>query len=514
MLKYCLYARKSTEEEDRQVLSIDSQINELKEIAKKKNLQITDILVEAKSAKAPGRPVFNEMITKINNGVYDGILCWKLDRLARNPVDGGQISWLLQQGVIKSIQAFEKEYLPTDNVLLMSVELGMANQFIRDLSTNTLRGLKTKADNGWYPTVAPIGYLNDKLEKTIIKDHERFDLIKKAWELMLSGLYSPADIWKISISDWHLTTLKRRRSGGRPLHKCTFYHIFTNPFYYGWFEYNGRLYKGLHEPMISEDEFWRVQALLGTKGRKRAQNHQFAYTGMIRCGECGGMITAEEKNNRNKTNSKVRHYIYYRCTKKNPKIKCSQSYVQSVDLEKQIDKFLESISIPKDFLDWALKYLKEAHNEEADNQIQIKQSLQKADTNIQKQLNTLIDMRIRELIDDSEYLERKEKLLIEQGKIKEKLEDADEASKNWLELTEKTFEFSHHARYWFNHGSLEDKKLILQTIGSNFVLKDKKLHIEPVKLFSIVAEGSKNKNWLPESDSNGRPTRYTYLLIT
>ena len=135
-LKYLIYARKSSEAEDRQVASIDSQISVLTDIAKQEGLEIIDTLCESQSAKAPGRPLFSKMLEMIYKGQAQGIICWKLDRLARNPVDGGQINWMLQQGVIRHIKTHDRSYYPTDNVLMMSVEFGMANQFIRDLTVN------------------------------------------------------------------------------------------------------------------------------------------------------------------------------------------------------------------------------------------------------------------------------------------------------------------------------------------------------------------------------------------
>ncbi len=207
-IKYFLYARKSSEAEDRQVASIDSQINELTKIARRDNLEIVAILSESQSAKAPGRPVFNKMIDRIHKGEAQGIICWKLDRLARNPVDGGSINWMLQQGIIKHIKTYERSYYPTDNVLMMSVEFGMANQFIRDLSQNTKRGLRAKAERGWYPTFATLGYMHNPLkrkgEKEIIKDPERFDLVRKMFDLMLTGNYTPPKILEIATNEWGL----------------------------------------------------------------------------------------------------------------------------------------------------------------------------------------------------------------------------------------------------------------------------------------------------------------------
>src|SRR3989344_4585425 len=151
MNNYFLYARKSTDVEDKQVRSIDDQILVLRGLAKQEGLNIIEEFKESKSAKMPGRIIFNEMIRRIQLGEAQGVICWKIDRLARNPVDGGQISWLLQQGVIRHIQTHDRSFLPTDNVLMMSVELGMANQYIRDLSANTKRGLWEKARRGHFP---------------------------------------------------------------------------------------------------------------------------------------------------------------------------------------------------------------------------------------------------------------------------------------------------------------------------------------------------------------------------
>lgn len=166
MTSYFLYARKSTDVEDKQVLSIEAQLFELRSLAKKEGLEIKEEFVEKRTAKMPGRPIFNEMIKRIEKGEARGVVCWKLDRLARNPVDGGQISWMLQQGTLQHIRTHDKSHYPNDNVLMMSVEFGMANQFILDLSANTKRGLHEKARHGEFPGTAPVGYQNDVRTKT------------------------------------------------------------------------------------------------------------------------------------------------------------------------------------------------------------------------------------------------------------------------------------------------------------------------------------------------------------
>src|ERR1035437_1537396 len=188
-MKYILYCRKSTDTEDKQVLSLESQEKELTDLAEDRNLEIVQILTEKKSAKAPGRPIFNEMMAAISGGKADAILCWKIDRLTRNPVDGGRIQWLLQNNKIKCIQTFEKSYFPNDNVLLMSIEQAMANQYIRDLSVNVKRGNREKLSRGEWNNKAPFGYLNDKVNKTIIVDPIKSKHVKRIFELYITGVY-------------------------------------------------------------------------------------------------------------------------------------------------------------------------------------------------------------------------------------------------------------------------------------------------------------------------------------
>jgi DNA invertase Pin-like site-specific DNA recombinase len=510
MLRYFIYCRKSSEAEDRQALSLESQLNELKRLSERLNLSVLDILTESRSAKSPGRPHFDEMIKRINQNKADGIICWKLDRLARNPIDGGQIIWMLQKGIIKHIQTFDRGYFPEDNVLLMNVEFGMANQYILDLGRNVRRGLKTKAEKGWLPTLSPLGYLNEKTsergKRKILKDPDRFDLIKKMWDMMLTGNYTPPKIAHIANNEWGFKTPK-----GNPLITSTIYRLFSNPFYSGWFEYprgSGNWFKGSHEPMISQGEYDKAQMLLGRKGKPRLKKREFAFTGLIRCGECGAMVTAEEKNQIICSKCKVKfssnnryecpkcktpveamekptilHYVYYHCTKK-PKPNCSQGYIEVNELEKQIDLYLSNIHISEGFKDWAIKNLKEENEKEACSRESIFASQRKAYDNCLKKLNNLFQLKISpantdgSLLSDEEYGKQKTELLREKTRLEEILDDKSGNFEKWLEKGERTFIFARHARYWFEHGTLKEKFEILKALGSNLILRDKNLQIE------------------------------------
>ena len=219
--KYFIYCRKSSESEDRQVRSIESQSLELQELAVKLNVSVEAILTESQSAKQPGRPIFNNMMKRLYKGEALGVICWKLDRLARNPVDGGSIIWGIKHHGIKVItptQTFARE---DENTILMYIEFGVAQKYLDDLSRNVKRGLKTRVQNGWHPSLPRIGYLNQRDLRTgksvIVKDPDRFSLIRQIWDLMLTGLYTPSKILNVANNRLGIRTRQTRRMGGKPL---------------------------------------------------------------------------------------------------------------------------------------------------------------------------------------------------------------------------------------------------------------------------------------------------------
>jgi len=521
---YFIYCRKSSEAEDRQVLSIESQTRELEQLAAKLNFSIVEVLTESKSAKDPGRPVFNTMMQRLYRGEAAGIICWKLDRLARNPVDGGSIIWAIKQHGIKVMTPAQSYAREDDNIILMYIEFGMAQKYVDDLSKNVKRGLKTKIENGWYPGVAPAGYLNhtDKLtgQNTLIKDPERFPLIRQMWEMMLTGLHTPPKILEMANTEWGFRTRPTRRMGGKPLARSAIYQIFTKPFYYGRFEYpsdSGQWYQGKHEPMITEAEYDRVQTLLGRKGRPRPQSrHEFPFTGLIRCGECARMVTADERHQVICSNCKFKfayrnrdacprckttiekmvdplflHYTYYHCSKSRRPL-CPQRGVTRTELENQISERLAWITISKKFKDWAVKHLHELHEQEISLQDDIIKSQRKAHQECLEAIDGLLNLKTSSgnkngiLLSDDEYAQRRGKLLKEKAALEELINNADHRVEQQLKLSEEAFEIACTAKKRFDEGDPNTKKEILAAVQSNLTLKDKKLLFEAKKPFLIL----------------------------
>jgi len=186
--KFFLYARKSTDVEDKQVLSIEAQITELRAFAKQNNLNIIEELVEKQSAKIPGRPIFGGMIKRIEKDEADGILAWHPDRLARNSVDGGQIIYLIDCGRIAALKFPQFWFEPTpQGKFMLNIAFGQSKYYMDSLSENTKRGLRQKVRRGEYPSVAPIGYINDVRTKSIVVDRKKAKVIKSAFEYYAAG---------------------------------------------------------------------------------------------------------------------------------------------------------------------------------------------------------------------------------------------------------------------------------------------------------------------------------------
>lgn len=512
-IKWFLYARKSSESDEKQVQSIDDQVLIMDGIAKNYGLKIADIITESKSAKEPhGRPEFEKMIERIERGEATGVLVWKIDRLSRNPIDSATVQWLLQKEVIASIRTPDREYRPEDNALLLSVESSMANQYIRDLSKNVRRGLKSKLDKGWMPCMAPLGWLNTKTEirgeNYIIKDPQRFPLLRKAWDLMLTGNHLPYSIMDTLNNEWGFRTRDGKKRGGKPISRSTIYRMFTNPFYAGLIEYQiggARnmqkkglrkkdivLVQGKHEAMVSLEEYDRVQMLLGRDGKPRPNRHrEYAYNGLVFCGECGGYVSATCKEKIIKKTGKLKAYYLYYCTcARRRERKCPQRRYTNVDaMEERIEQEIMSLTILPEFKNWALQIIAEKHDEEVVDRTSIYESQQKVLNDTQKQLDNLTQLRLRELIEDAEYLKERTRLKNEITSIKAKMQGTEQRAESWLKLTEQTFEFACYAHKAFLFGDVQTKREILSTIaGLNCTLKNHILNIQAVEWLVPIKE--------------------------
>ncbi len=485
-IKFFEYKRKSSDGEDRQVQSIERQAEENRQTIARYNLDVVGSFSESRSAKKPNnRPAFNEMIKRIEKGEANGIICWHINRLSRNPLESGIIQQLLIEGKIQSIQTKDKEYLPTDNIIVISVESGMSSQTSIDLVKAVKSGIDKKIIKGFAPILAPLGYLNTKHEARgdnyIIQDPDKFDLVKRAWKLMLTGEYTIPKLLKIVNDEWGLRTRKTKHRGNAPVNKSTMYDIFTNIFYTGLYSYKGQTETGKHVAMVTMEEFDKMQVILGRYGKPRAKSHIFTYTGTMLCGECSSSITACTKTKLLKTTNELKDFTFYYCShRKKGTENCTQrKYIPLEEVEDMIKEELEKYTISEKFRDWALKILEEEHADEAKEREAIYKAQLSTLEVSQRELDNLITMRMRELINDEQYSSRKKELTERIVIMKKKVSETENRAKNWLRYTEQTFDFAHRAKAKFEdpETTVEEKKGIFMALGWNYIVKNKKLYI-------------------------------------
>ena len=489
-IKYFIYARKSQENEERQVQSIPDQLEDLNKISTKLNLDIVEVFTEAKSAKAPYmRPVFQEMVKRIEKGEANGILVWHTNRLFRNPIDLGTIQWMLQQGVIQRIQTLDRQFNPSDSVILLSIEGSMANQYILDLRKACTRGMISRAKKGWYPSMPPAGYINDRNTNEIVPEPKRFLLIRKMWDLMLTGKYNPYQIVDIANNQWGYRSKASKRRGAKPLTASRLYSIFHNVFYTGMFDWGGVRYTGGHKPMITMTEFERVQKLLGDGVHTQFEKHEFTYNGLIRCGTCGFSVTGTRKRKWIYGEKGFRDYVYYRCTRRSKKMKCTQPPVQEIDLDKQILAYAEKFDLPGEFNENVTEILQDEQSKLGSNfQLSIemiKDSLEKTE----REVSNLNRMRYMEQVEEDFYITEKTLLGDKLKSLKHKLENSSDIEKEIFLKASGALKLCIGLIRNFQYGDISERKGILNSIGSNFTLSDKIIIFDKAQWLCIAEKG-------------------------
>ncbi|MBU4590620.1 MAG: recombinase family protein [Candidatus Omnitrophica bacterium] len=479
MNRYFIYARKSTDEEDRQILSLDSQLNELREFAQKEGLSIVEEFMEAKTAKQPGRRFFNYMLKRIEVGDADGILAWHPDRLARNSIDGGKIIYLVDQGVLKDLRFPTYRFDNTaQGKFVLNIAFGQSKYYIDNLSENVKRGIREKLRRGEWPGWAPLGYINDYKNRTIILDDDKSILVKKMFEVFAKGDISVAELHR------QVTKLGLLSRTGKPVSHEVVSQTLRNPFYYGMIRYKGELYEGSHPPLISKKLFDTLQEiLLGHRHPQVRGRIKFEYTGLMRCGECGRMITAEYQ----------RGYIYYRCTKKNTS--CTQKFLREEALLSQLIDALKKVYIDDSVKEKIFKRFDYYASRESKASFSLSGQISQKIKEIDAKIERLIDLYISQDISDEEYQNLKAKLLNEKHALKEKFDQIEKSSGGWLEHAKEFVTTCNRIGSVAWQENPRPSRDFLKTVGSNFILKDRSLLFSYSKPFDLIAKSQGDLDW-------------------
>ncbi len=517
--------RSSTDKEDKQMRSIEGQDEDLDvDVILKYGLKNVQRYAESQSAFKEGRTQFNELIQQIELGNIDVVIVWHANRIARNYADGGKFVQLLSDKKLKLVVTPYGIYTdsPRDQEYLMN-EFTRATRDSGDKSEVVKRGNRTKLKDGYIPSgrlaEGFIHIKNDKDEWINAVDPKRYPHIVKAIKLVLSQQCTPQEALEKLNNEWGYRTWKTKRTGDKPMSDSTWYKILSDPkYFFGEIHRSEGVFNfadDMPQPFTKED-YEKVQILLGSKAARRKTKKDWAFTGLgMICGECNGTVIMEEKwqiicpvcktkfhkaKDRNSctgcktqiadmVNPNILHYTWLRGNHKKlvDGTRCTQHAIAVGHFEEQIDALLAKFTIPESFKDWAIKWLQKEHRNEVKDRTDMKKGLQELDSKVQKQIDELLGLRLRSQIDDAEYEKNKKLLLLEQEQVRRNLQEADKRADNWLELSEKTFNFACYARYWFAHAkNSQQQREILACIGSNLMQKDRILSLYQRKPFKII----------------------------
>ncbi len=497
--KYFLYARKSSEDDDKQMMSIEAQLFELREFARKENLEILSEFQESKSAKTPGRTVFGEMMAKIEEIGNVGILSWHPDRLARNSIDGGRVIYAIDQKNIVSLRFPTFWFEPTPQGLFMlQVAFGQSKYYSDNLSENVKRGVRQKLRRGEWLNLAPLGYVNNPRTRNIEPDEVKARAIKKAFEEYKTGNLTYVSLAQF-LADLDVTTRK-----GKPLAKVSIKKLLTNRAYLGFIKYGDEWFNGNFAPLISPQLFADVQKVLQSRERprKRKVKHDFPFTGLFRCGECGSMISAQWTTNRHGTK-----YRYYRCSKKSGR--CGQSYLQEKDLVSQLKARLQTISLPDRYTAWMLERVRDWERKEIGVSQSESQNLSAKLKANEARMNKLVSTYLDGDIPKAIYLKQKDTLMRSSLTLQAEKKDCDDGRNKWVEPLREWILDKKQATFLASADNFSEIARYVKKVGTNPTVRDKTACFSLSSPCQFVAQ---RQGFLPDSASSAPVARTSPAL--
>ena len=475
--KYFLYARKSTEDDDHQIMSIEAQLFELREYARRENVEILQEFTEAKSAKKPGREKFNEMMTLIEKSEGVGILAWHPDRLARNSVDGGRVIYLVDTEKIVSLRFPTFWFEPTpQGKFMLQVAFGQSKYYSDNLVENINRGIRQKLRRGEWLTLAPFGYVNNPKTRTIEPHLTKSKIVARAFEEFAKGTHTLKSLSEF-LAELGIETRHRT-----PLAKASVHRMLTNRAYLGFVAHKGEYFDGRFEPILSLATFEAVQEILKRKAkpRKSKQRHNLPFTGLLTCAECGSAITAQFAHGNGGT------YRYYRCTRK--KGNCAQRYLREDLLVSQLKARLQSVALCYELTKKMLAKVNEWEKENVCSSQKFVQNLETEQSEVSAKLDKLVSTYIDGDVPKESYLAKKEELMMRKLALTNQKEDFGRMGKNWIEPLRSWILDIQKAEKLSQSDSFGEIKAFVQKVGTNHQLLDKSVSFSFSEPWDFLAQ--------------------------
>jgi site-specific DNA recombinase len=484
MRKAVLYARVSSKDQEREGYSIPAQLKLLREYAQKHSLEIAREFVDVETAKTAGRKEFGEMLSFLRQNPDSGtLLVEKTDRLYRNFRDFVTLEDLnVEIHLVKEGQIIGKDS-KSQARMVHGIQVAIARGFIDNLREEVRKGMREKAEQGIYPSRPPIGYRNNKLQRTIEIDAEKAPAVRRMFELYATGDYS-------------LLSLGRRVSEETGLRHPKSYleRILKNPFYIGLFEWDHKIYRGTHTPLIRADLFERVREIFQGRNKPKYRSHEFAYSGLLKCAYDNCTVTAELKRGR---------YTYYHCT--GYRGKCGLPYFREEALGDRLGQVLCDIHIP----DEVLGPLEKAFMQDRDRGEERKQAertrLEHRLSGVRRRLDQIyldkLDGKISEdfwLRKTQQWQQEEQQILVAMKALEEATPDRSLNAVRILELANKAYSL------YLRQNHTERGKL-LRIVLSNCLIDSVSIYPTYRKPFDLILGAAKTGEWYARGDSNTRP---------
>ena len=485
MKQAVLYARVSSKDQEKEGYSIPAQLKLLREYALKNDIKITREFVDVETAKTTGRKQFGEMVLYFERHPESRVvIVEKTDRLYRNFHDCVTLEDLeIEIHLPKEGQVVSKDS-KSQAKLVHGIQLVIARNYIENLREEVRKGMREKAAQGIYPSRPPLGYTNNKLTHTIEIDAEKASIAKRVFELYATGRYSLAELRKII-----------RTETGKMFQKGYLHKLLKNPFYSGFFVWNGERYKGTHPLIISLELFRQVQEVLDGHNRPRYRKHEFAFRGLLTCAFDNCTLTAEIKKQR---------YKYYRCTES--KGKCELPYIREEALAERLGQVLQGIYIPDDVLGQLESSLsldnRRMESEKKQQQEKLQQRLAGVRHRIDQAYMDKLDGKISELF----WQRKTADWQLEEQQILMAMQGLETANPDMLLTAKRALELANKAYFLYVKQTPVEQAKLLKMVASNCRFDGATLCPTYRKPFDVIFQRAKSKEWRALRDSNSRPS--------
>ncbi len=505
------YCRVSSKEQEIEGFSIPAQIKLLKDYAQKNRIEIIREFQDVETAKQSGRIGFNEMISFLQkNPDCRIILVEKTDRLQRNFKDWVTLDEMkLKIHLVKENVVISEDSRSSEK-FIHGIKVLMAKNYIDNLSEETRKGMLEKAEQGIFPSYAPLGYRNVKGSdgKNVIEpDPDLAPIITRMFERYVTRSMSIREVTKMAQAEGMVF-----RKSKDPVPVSTVHKILRNRIYSGDFDWKGKTYHGKHQPLISRDLWNQVQAVIDHRfsRRHRKSKHDFAFSGLISCGHCGCSLVGEIKKGR---------YVYYHCT--GYKGKCPDPYTREEIFEEKFTEVLGGLSFDHDILEWITEALRQSHEDEKAYHDEAISRLQNEFTRLQGRIDVMYVDKLDGKIDGAFFDIKSREWREEQDRIQRTIEEHQDANQSYLDEGIKILELSQRASELFQKQEPREKRRLLNFLLSNCTWKNGELEVTYRQPFDMIVEMQREHekkkaahlpksdlfdNWLPGQDSNLQPS--------